>query len=272
MLARERHQREPCRREAIGRMLRIGPLDQRRHQPALRQAPVVRNGDPPCEIAARHRQDRPEVGSRRVGVDVARAHDPVHERRTLGEPCPHPWVVEIEPARPGRCAPRGIDRHHLDVQARTQADQRVVRSHRDVCAARLRIDADPPAQPRGALGERARRDDQVIDGEVGSMPVDARHRLPWSARRGPAHRRGKSSSTRAPLRSWKNNCHISPPGRRRQSVRDAAVGESLDGVGEPRGRERHVVDDAAPQLGCRAIADDVQDRRVRPRTSTRRET
>ncbi len=103
VLAGDRRETQSGIRQAIGRMPRVAPLDQRRHEPAPGPVPVIGDRDAPAEIAACHRRDRAELRkARECGVDVVRARDPVREMRPFGQRRLHPRLVEIEPARTRR--------------------------------------------------------------------------------------------------------------------------------------------------------------------------
>ena len=95
--------------------------------------------------------------------DVPRARDPVDEPRPLGQLGLQRDAVEAEPARPRGLRPRGVDRDDLEVHALAETDERVVRPHRDVLAARLRRDAGDLGDVLDAVGERRGGDDEVIE-------------------------------------------------------------------------------------------------------------
>ncbi len=62
MLAGEHDEAPAGVGQRVGRMARVAPLDDRRHEAAPRPMTVVGNGDAPRPCAARHRRDRAEVG------------------------------------------------------------------------------------------------------------------------------------------------------------------------------------------------------------------
>src|SRR6266542_154092 len=181
---------------------------------------IVRDCDPPVEIAAGHRMHDALIDrtSRLHCFDIVGARGPMNETRSFGERCPHPRLVQIEPTRARRSFAFGVDRDDFEVLPWAEADERVVRTHHDVLAARLRADAESRFDEIATVGERLRCDDEVIERDA--------------AQCGGASSGAKSSSTRAPLGSKKNTCHGPSPTWRRNvcstpcAVRLASVSAS----------------------------------------------
>jgi hypothetical protein len=108
---------------------------------------------------------------------------PVHERRLQRR------AVEIEPADACRRCSLGIDRDDLEVGPREtrggDSEQAVVRAHQRMPATRARRDPQRRLAPRDALGQRARRDDEVIEREAALTARARRERS--STLRPPTH-------------------------------------------------------------------------------------
>jgi hypothetical protein len=87
----------------------------------------------------------------------------VDEAGPLGELGLQRDVVEVEPARAGGAGRRRIDRDDLEVDPLGEAQQRVVRAHREMLPAGLRRDPGDAGDVLDAVGERRRRDDEVVE-------------------------------------------------------------------------------------------------------------
>ncbi len=133
--------------------------------------------------------------------DIVGARSPMNETRSFGERRTHPRLVQIEPTRTCRRPTCWVDRDDFEAPSWAQADECVVRSHRDVLAAGLRANAESRFDEIAPIGERLRCDDDVIE----------RGAAQWVG----ASSGAKSSSTRAPLGSKKNTCHGPAPTWRR---------------------------------------------------------
>src|SRR4029453_561080 len=159
---------------------------------------VVGDGDAPFEVTTRHRRDGAQIrNARHPRVDGRRPNDPVDKLWTLGERCLHPRFIEIEPAWARGFHAIRIDSDHFEKKSWTEVEQRVVGSHRDGLAARLRPHAQLLLDPLATLFQCQGGNDEMI-----------------GLYRNRTHPRGlissaeKSSSTRAPLGSKKNTCHV----------------------------------------------------------------
>src|SRR5206468_315662 len=71
-----------------------------------------------------------------------------------------------EPAWPLRRGSGRVDGDHLEEASRAEREQRIVRAHERVLAARHGRGAEFLLHPARALLERARRDDQVVEGAL----------------------------------------------------------------------------------------------------------
>ena len=117
MFAGERDQTNAAVDQAIARMGIGGPLDQRRHETRAGQMSVVRNRNPPVEIAARHRLHDAEIRARTCfgGIDVVGLRGPVNEARTFGQGSTHARLVQVIPPRARRFLAVRIDRDDFEI-------------------------------------------------------------------------------------------------------------------------------------------------------------
>src|SRR5947207_10928807 len=164
---------------------------------------IVGDCDPPAQVAARHWMRDTLIGrtSRLHCFDIVGARGPMNETRPLGKRCPHPRLIQIEPARARRRVAFGIDREDFEILSRAEADERIVRPHCDVLAAELRPNAELRFDEIATISERLRSDDEVIERDAAQCAAVSLG--------------AKSSSTRAPLGSKKNTCHGPEPTWRR---------------------------------------------------------
>src|SRR5947207_10549260 len=95
--------------------------------------------------------------------DIVGARGPMNETRSFGERCTHPRLVQIEPTRTRRRLACWVDRDDFEVPSWAEADECVVRPHREVLAAGLRANAESRFDEIASIGERLRRDDDVIE-------------------------------------------------------------------------------------------------------------
>jgi hypothetical protein len=83
----------------------------------------------------------------------------MREVRTFGHRGAHARLVKIEPARTRRLGAVGIYGDHFEIETLTERQQRVVCTHCDMLAARLRTDAETLLDPVAAQAKVLRNDD-----------------------------------------------------------------------------------------------------------------
>ena len=98
-------------------------------------------------------------------VAFCEANHPMHQtRRTLER-------IQPEPTRHRRSDAFGIDRDHLEIGARIQAQEFVVRAHAFVTSAGLHFKSQPLTNKSTSRLERGGGDDQVIQFEFRHAPI-----------------------------------------------------------------------------------------------------
>ena len=248
MLAAMRHELHARIRQPLGRVTRVGPLDQRRQEASPGAMPILGNRDSPSEDRPRciGMIDPRSIGHRVTSSSMSRVRatqwisaGPSANARA------HPRLVEIEPARPLRRAAVRIDRDDFQVHARAERSKAlcvpIATCLPPGCGARR-----PFFDPRDTLLEVRCRHDQMIERKLrrGAMRDVTR-----------APRFGVSRLVRCEIELDASAVRVEeehlptcrprlPPAR----MRDVARRQQGERVGEIVRRERHMVDDTGAKL------------------------
>src|SRR4030095_2584837 len=166
------------------------------HDPPGATRAAIGNRYSPPIVTALHWRDGAKRNRRRRSraFDVRRPRYPRDELRALHQLRLQRDVVEIEPAWPCRRSALRIDGDDLEVDALAQTQEGVVRAHWKMLAAGLRGCARCAGDELDAVGERCRREEEVVELRRRRIrPPHFGHRVSSLP---------KSISKRAPFRAW----------------------------------------------------------------------